>query len=278
MARSTGSRQVRIALIDGPIVADHPDLSQTSIEPVSRSGHVTCSVIGSAACLHATFVAGILIGKRGSAAPAICPDCTLLVRPIFAEVARGGHSPLTSTSPSSLSEALIQCMNAGANIINLSLALQMPAPREQHELAEALNQAARRGVIVVAAAGNQGAIASSIITRHPWVIPVAACDLHGRPMNTSNLGGSIGRRGLSAPGDNIVSLGVEGSSSTFTGTSVATPFVTGAIALLWSQFPAATSAEIRLAISRATARRTSIIPPLLNVAAASRTLLESGAN
>ena len=49
---------------------------------------------------------------------------------------------------------------------------------------------------MVAAAGNQGTLGSSAITRHPWVIPVVACDLRGRPMNESNLGSSIGRRGL----------------------------------------------------------------------------------
>ena len=39
-----------------------------------------------------------------------------------------------------------------------------------------MNHAAHRGVITVAAAGNQGTVGSSAITRHPWVIPVAACD------------------------------------------------------------------------------------------------------
>ena len=60
---------------------------------------------------------------------------------------------------------------------------------------------------MVAAAGNQGTVGSSVITRHPWVIPVIACDLQGRPTTESNLGSSIGRRGLAAPGENIASLG-----------------------------------------------------------------------
>ena len=92
-------------------------------------------------------------------------------------------------------------------------------------------------MIVVAAAGNQGALGSSAITRHPWVIPVVACDDRGRPTNESNLGGSIGRRGLSALGAGVTSLAAEGEPLTLGGTSVAAPFVTGAIALLWSDFP-----------------------------------------
>jgi len=42
----------------------------------------------------------------------------------------------------------------------------------------------------------------------------------------------------------VTSLGSEGRPLTLGGTSVATPFVTGAIALLWSEFPAASAAQI----------------------------------
>jgi subtilisin family serine protease len=124
-------------------------------------------------------------------------------------------------------------------------------------------------VIVVAAAGNQGTVGSSAITRHLWVIPVVACNLQGRPMNESNLGSSIGRRGLSAPGDAITSLSAEGQSLTLGGTSVAVPFVTGTVALLWSEFPAASAVQIKLAITQAyKPRRASVVPPLLDAWAA----------
>ena len=53
------------------------------------------------------------------------------------------------------------------------------------------------------------------------------------------------------------------------GTSVAAPFVTGAVALLWSEFPAATATEIKLAIlSAPLQRRSSVAPPVLNASAA----------
>jgi subtilisin family serine protease len=154
-------------------------------------------------------------------------------------------------------------------VINLSLALAQPSTNGEGALDEALNQAVKRGVVVVAAAGNQGTLGSSAITRHPWVIPVVACDLRGRPMNESNLGSSIGRRGLRAPGDSITSLGSEGQSLTLRGTSVAVPFVTGAIALIWSEFPSVTSAEIKLAITQSYGRRqAAVTPPLLDAWAA----------
>ena len=140
-----------------------------------------------------------------------------------------------------------------------------PSAKGESELESALNYAAQRAVIGVAAAGNQGVVGSSVITRHPWVIPVAGCDLRGRPLSQSNLGSSIGTRGVLSTGDNITSLGPEGKPVTFSGTSVAAPFVTGAVALLWSEFPGASAAELLLAV-RGTQRpsRVGIVPPLLD--------------
>ncbi|MGH8685787.1 MAG: S8 family peptidase, partial [Nitrosospira sp.] len=210
-----------------------------------------------------------------SPAPAICPDCTLLIRPIFADTT-AGREHMPSATPQELAAAILQCINAGARVINLSLALAQPSTKGEHALEEALTLALRRGVLIVAAAGNQGTLGSSAITRHPWVIPVVACDLRGRPINESNLGSSIGTRGLSAPGDNITSLGSEGQSLTLGGTSVAVPFVTGAIALLWSEFPTVTAAKIKLALMPGL-RRASVVPPLLDAAAALQVLMTSNA-
>jgi len=268
MKRATGSPEVKIGLIDGPVVTQHPDLAGEHLCEIPGKNDATCTQADSTACLHGTFVAGILSAKRNSPAPAICPDCTLLIRPIFAETA-SGREHMPSATPQELAAAIIECIDAGARVINLSLALAQPSIEGEQALEEALNQAIRRGVIVVAAAGNQGTLGSSAITRHPWVIPVVACTLAGRPMNESNLGGSIGRRGLSAPGDGVTSLGAEGQPLTLGGTSVATPFVTGAIALLWSEFPTASAGQIKLAVTQAGAsRRASVVPPLLDAMAA----------
>jgi subtilisin family serine protease len=277
MDRTSGSPEVKIGLIDGPVVTQHPDLAGEHLREIAGNNGAICTQANSTACLHGTFVAGILSAKRHSPAPAICPNCTLLIRPIFAEKTTGSeHMP--SATPQELAAAIIDCIDAGAQVINLSLALAQPSTKEEQSLEEALNWAVRRSVIVVTAAGNQGTLGSSAITRHPWVIPVVACDLRGRPMNESNLGSSIARRGLTAPGDAITSLSAEGPPLTLGGTSVAVPFVTGSIALLWSEFPAATAVQIKLALSRAAApRRASVVPPLLDAARAYQILLTTKA-
>jgi subtilisin family serine protease len=278
MARTKGSPEIKIGLIDGPVAIGHAGLTGKHLHQIRGDTGATCTQADSMACLHGTFVAGILSAKPDSAAPAICPDCTLLIRPIFAETTPG-RDCMPSATPPDLAAAIIDCIDAGARVINLSLGVAQPSTRGEQALQEALDQAVMRGVIVVAAAGNQGTLGTSVITRHPWVIPVAACDLRGRPLNDSNLGSSIGRRGLSAPGDRIISLSSEGQSVTLGGTSVAVPFVTGTIALLWSEFPAATAAQMKLAVTRTNMlRRGSVVPPLLNAAAAYELLLSANAN
>jgi subtilisin family serine protease len=273
MERSVGRPETAVALIDGPVAMAHPSLATEMIRAVPGSAAVAgCVRTENAACGHGTFVAGILSGRRGSAAPAICPGCTLLVRPVFTESA-AGDTRRPQASPGELAAAIIECIAEGARVVNLSLALSGGLRQGVRELEGALDHAMRRGVIVVAAAGNQGAVGGTAIVRHPWVIPVVACDLAGRPAGGSNLGGSIGRGGLRAPGDGVTSLGAAGAPLVSGGTSVAAPFVSGTLALLLSEFPRATGAQAKLAVTAARGqRRATIVPALLDAWSAYRFL------
>jgi subtilisin family serine protease len=265
MELTSGRPEIVIGLVDGPVVITHPDLAAENVREIPGSIGGTCAQASSLACMHGTFVAGILCAKRTSAAPAICPGCTLLVRPIFAETPADSEL-IPSARPEELATAVIDCIDAGARLVNLSAALaQVPLTKGERALTQALDYATNRGAIVVAAAGNQGTVGSTAITRHPWVIAVIACDRRGRPLGESNLGNSIGRRGLSAPGEGITSLGTDAKAVPSGGTSVAAPFVTGVIALVWSEFPDAGAGQIRLAVTQAHAhRRPTVVPALLN--------------
>lgn len=268
MERTQGRPEITIALIDGPVAMDHPDLADAHFREIPGKLKGTCTRADALACTHGTFVAGILAARRGSSAPAICPGCTLLLRPIFAE-ATNGHGQMPDATTEELAEAVIDSIDAGACVINLSSSLVQSSLTGERKLQEALNFAAHRSVIIVAAAGNQGTIGSSAITRHPWVIPVAASDTQGRLLRESNLGNSIGRWGLRAPGENITSLGTNGKPQTSGGTSTSAPFVTGTVALLWSEFLDASPAQIKVAVTQAgMPRRTTIVPPLLDARAA----------
>jgi subtilisin family serine protease len=264
MERTSGHPDITIALIDGPVALDHPDLAAQHIREITASRSAACANRGSAACAHGTFMAGMLAGKRGSLAPAICPNCTFLSCPIFEETPlRNGQRP--SATPDELAAAIVESVRGGARILNLGVNVTQSSARGDASLTEALSFASSQGAIPVTAAANQGVEADSVLTRHPWVLSVVASNNAGRPIENSPLSTVVGRRGISAPGEGITSLGADGKLFTISGTSAATGFVTGAIALLWSELPALRASDLRFALTNVPLqRRASVVPPMLN--------------
>ena len=269
MDRTSGQAEICVGLIDGPVALEHPDLARARIHEITGHGGA-CTLADSAACRHGTFVAGILAASRGANAPAICPDCTFLVRPVFDESA--ADRALPSARPEELAAAIVDCVDAGARVVNVSAALAQPTFRSERALEDALDRALTSGAIVIAAAGNEGALRSTSITRHPGVIPVVSYDLQGDPMDRSNLGRSIGLRGLGAPGEHVTSLSSTREPITMNGTSAAAPFVTGTVALLWSALPRASLSDVRHAVLGIT-RRYTVVPPLLDAWSSYQSLL-----
>lgn len=264
MQRSEGSPTIRIGLIDGPIAAGHPDLAS----PIVSLGDAACERFSSAACTHGSFVAGIFGARRGSAAPALCPQCPLLVRPVFLEA----DGALPRSSAGELAQAIEDVIGAGACIVNLSLALTGGPGGQEGRLREVLDWAAQKGVLVVAAAGNEGRIGTTVLTRHPWVLPVVSCDAEGRPSPLSNLSLAIARNGLMAPGGPFVSLDSQGGTRTGSGTSFAAALVSGIAALLWSLFPQVPAQHLKAALLMRALPQRSLIPLLVDAERAWRAL------
>ena len=267
---TTGNKAIVIGMIDGPVASSHRDLQEANFRTLSAD-QAACRMTESLACQHGTFIAGILSAKRGSQAPAICPACTLLLKPIFCEAtAPGQHCPEITSKD--LASAIADVIQAGAKIVNLSLGLTTSALQDHPDLTDIFNHAQDRGVLIISAAGNQGRIGQVPLFNHPWVIPVVACDLQGKLVAGSNIGATVGRRGLMTPGVGVTSLSPNGGYTRMNGTSVATPFVTGALALLWSLAPKASAAQIRTAVLLPGKRRKTIIPPLLDAETSWRAL------
>jgi subtilisin family serine protease len=272
---SSGSPNISVGVIDGPVDFNHPAFHESKIKAVKDSQLGACKIASSVACTHGTFVAGILSAKRGLSAPAICPNCQIILYPIFREdeTNNTGNDPFPIATPEELSNAIIETIDAGARVINLSLGLSTSSLTVYDELQQAYDYALQKSVIIVVAAGNQGNIGNISLINHQWLIPVAACDENNSLDPMSNFGPSIGNRGLMAPGMNIRSTYPGGQYTNMSGTSFAAPFVTGAIALLWSIFPSATAGAIMHSITRgALFKRRSIIPSLLNVETAWKSL------
>jgi subtilisin family serine protease len=280
MQISSGDPKIRIGVIDGPIDLNHPAFQGRKIRTANVSQVSICRSASSIACMHGTFVVGILAANRRDHVPAICSNCEILLYPIFRDYAGIKNKDVDlnfpASTPKELSNAIIETIDAGARIINLSLGLSSSSLIVYSELREAYDYAANHNVIVVVAAGNQGNIGFISLLNHPWIIPVAACDENGQLSTMSNYGPSIANRGLMAPGVNITSSLPGGRYAQMSGTSFATPFVSGAIALLWSLFPDATATDMVYAVSRrGINNRRSIIPPLIDCEAAYNVLKRS---
>jgi subtilisin family serine protease len=273
-----GRQDIIIGVLDGPIDVNHPAFQGSRIRTVKDSQLAACKNASDLACIHGTFVAGILCAKRGISAPAICPNCEIVLNPIFRKkstvvntINSNSHIVPPAATPEELSNAIIETIDAGAKIINLSIGLSSSSLAVYDKLQQAYDYALQKSVIIVVAAGNQGNIGNVSLIKHQWLIPVAACDENGRLDLTSNFGPSIGNRGLMAPGVNILSTYPGGHYTHMSGTSFAAPFVTGAMALLWSLFPMVSAGDLINAVRTAATSNSphrSIIPPLLNVMAA----------
>jgi len=281
-----GDPHITIGLIDGPVDLGHPAFEGSIIKTVTESHFAECKSADSISCRHGTFIAGILCAKRGLHAPGICPGCTLLLRSIFLDKTKANtiankyynaKEPyqdnygvnLPSSTPKDLYNAIVELIDKGAKIINLSLGLASSSLTLYTKLQEAYDYARKKGVIIVAAAGNQGNIGGISLIDNDWIIPVAACDENGQLASMSNIAHSITSRGIMAPGINITSTFPDKQNryTKLSGTSFAAPFVTGAIALLWSAFPYLSAAQLiyLFRYNYLSKKKRSIMPQLLNV-------------
>lgn len=262
MNMSRGDYGISVGIIDGPVDLCHSAFNNSRIRMAAKSESTKCRDADSMSCIHGTFVTGILASKKGSAAPAICPNCEIILRPIFYDThGKGGSYQFPRSTPQELATAIIQVIDAGATIINLSLGLSYSNITNYPQLNEAYDYAFKKGVIIVAASGNQDEIGFFPIIDHQWIIPVVSCNMRGKLDPKSNTGPSIASRGLMAPGENITSTAPGGGYRRMSGTSFAAPFVTGTIVLLSSLFKHATPAQLVRSIRYQMKIRT-IIPPL----------------
>jgi thermitase len=129
----------------------------------------------------------------------------------------------------------------GASIINLSLGCDGDAT----VLQEAIERAQSQGVLVTAAAGNDNSTTPQYPAAYPGVVAVTAVDEANHKAEFANYGADW--IDLAAPGVAITStIPVSGSIlyATWSGTSMAVPFVSGAAALLRHQYPSAQPAQL----------------------------------
>ena len=241
-------RGVRVAILDSGVDTDHPDLQGR----VAASRDFTDEGLKDESG-HGTHVAGIVAGDGRSSRGkyrGVAPRASLLA----GKVLRRDGGGLTSEVIAGLEWALEE----KAEVANLSLGT--PGPADGHDpLSRACDAAAEKGLIVCAAAGNAGPGRStiSIPAAARKVIAVGASNDEDQLAEFSAHGPTSDGRDkpdLVAPGVGIVSLRAQGTAmgqavdaryTSSSGTSMASPHVTGAVALLLQAYPQLSPEDVK---------------------------------
>ncbi len=219
-------RNIVIAVIDSAVDESHPDLKGAVVQSFDVVGGKDAS-----ADFHGTAVAGI-IRSRGVVA-GVAPQAWIMSVRAFRT--NQGAQPETSTEH--LLAAVDLAVTKGARVLNMSF-----VGRRDQQLHEILKVANRRGIILVAAAGNGGPTAAPAYpAAYPEVIAVTAVDEDDNRYEHANRGRYIA---IAAPGVDILAPVQGGKHELVSGTSFATAYVSGIAALLLERNPGIDTAAI----------------------------------
>ncbi|MEK6706134.1 MAG: S8 family serine peptidase [Bdellovibrionota bacterium] len=200
---------------------------------------------------HGTHVAGILAARIGNGIGIAGISNRIKILPLKVYNSHKEAGSITGLKPISerVSDAIEYAISRGAQVVNLSLG--WPIVSHTSKVKEVLDRALAHGVVIVAGAGNDQHGNLIYPCAHHGVICVGSIDMDANSSQFSNFGGQVD---LVAPGGDIVSLyPMIKSSELFgmrgyeikSGTSQATPFVSGTAALLKARDPGLTPAQIR---------------------------------
>ena len=225
---------VLVAVLDSGVDKKHPALAGAVEEEFNALGKVRG--IGDP---HGTAVASVIAARKGMTG--VAPEARVLSVRAFARFTRKER---TTAETFHLAKGLDWAMSKGARIINMSFA----GPRDAL-FQRVISEAARRGAVIVAAAGNRGPKAPPAYpAAYPDVIAVTATDAKDRLYRRSNRGDYIA---VAAPGVDILTAGRKKGYGLRSGTSIAAAYVSGSIALMMQDAPHLPRSSItdRLALS-----------------------------
>lgn len=236
----TSTRSAKIAILDTGVNQTHPDLRGKVIHHANLSDAPTAEDVHG----HGTHVAGIAaaITNNGRGIAGMSYNAASIMNIKVLDDTGGGLS-------SDVAQGIIYATNRGANIINLSLGSEM----SNETLRNAVRYAANNGVLLVGAAGNNGSDTMNYPAAYDDVLSVAATNQNNELAEFSNYGSWVD---VAAPGEDILSTfsgeSVQSSSQyrVASGTSQATPFISGLAGLLKASNPALTKGQIRTVIQR----------------------------
>ncbi len=212
-------------IIDTGIDRSHADLlnkTKVCATATSATGIIiegTCSDDN----LHGTHVAGTIAANTGNGVgvAGVAPDAQLAIFKALNGAGTGFYADIVA-GVNYLSKHA-----SGVKIISMSIG----GPKDD-ALNTALSQAYARGTLLIAAAGNDGDSTANYPAFHPDVMSVGAIDAAGRRASFSNCNGDVE---IAAPGVDVWSTFPGNTYGSISGTSMATPHVSGVAAMLIKQ-------------------------------------------
>lgn len=242
IGKTSAGTPVKVAILDSGIDQDHEDLSKKIVAQRNFTSSNTSDVEDRWG--HGTHVAGIVgaVTNNGVGVAGGCPECVLLNGKVLNDDLNGAYSWYAN--------GITWAADNGAKVINLSAGGSSPSKT----LERAVNYAWNKGAIFVAAAGNSGNTSRLYPAYYQNAIAVAATDNRDQKASFSTYGGWVD---LAAPGVNVFSTTpnhdfknetINGRSKNYdygSGTSMSSPMVAAAAALLWTSKYGTSNSSVR---------------------------------
>lgn len=208
--RKDAGKGVKVAIIDTGVDTSHDSLSGIKITEISLlnedDSHWNLG--------HGTGIASVIAGQTEDFV-GIAPSTEILSVRVLNENGEGDSF--------TVAKGIVEAVDQGADIINLSLG----GMDSSIVMDNAIEYAKLNNVLMVSAVGNEGVQGVSFPARHKDVVAVASVDAKSRVSTFSNYGDEVD---IAAPGVGVVTAWEENEFVHFSGTSIATAFVTGALA------------------------------------------------
>ncbi|MEU9574287.1 type VII secretion-associated serine protease mycosin [Streptomyces massasporeus] len=246
--QTTKGRGITVAVLDTGVEADHPDLAG-NVLPGKDLVRFGAEPGDRAWARHGTAMAGIIAGHGHGPGNAdgvlgIAPEAKILPVRVILEDGDPSRAKARSTRGNALAEGIRWAADHGADVINLSLGDDSASAHPEPSEDQAVQYALKKGVVVVASAGNGGEKGDHISypAAYPGVIAATAVDRAGTRASFST------RRWyatVSAPGVDVVIADPDHKYYEGWGTSAAAAFVSGAAALVKAAHPGLAPAQIK---------------------------------
>ncbi|MCG2767823.1 MAG: S8 family serine peptidase [Anaerolineae bacterium] len=229
----TGTTGVMVAVIDTGVDYNHEDLDDGRVRTDIDKDYVNNDNDAMDDHSHGTHVAGIIAAEtnNGIGVAGIMWQAKILPLKVCSKkgLCQSDH----------IASAIRYAADQGAQVINMSLGDR----KCSQTIADAVNYAHfDKGVVLVAAAGNDGDSLLSYPAKHDAIIAVGATDRNDKRAGFSNYGKELD---VVAPGVSIYSTVLNNGYDRMSGTSMASPHVAGVAGLLLSQRPTLTNNQVR---------------------------------